>query len=661
MPIPARSIFTFAILLGTWGALARGSWVPVLPSDTTGCSRKTSAALARPTSSLHGYHSDIDATYYLLDLHLTPGSSLLSGRVLMRARARVDSLTTVFLDLSSALQIDSVRMGTLSLPITRYPQAFSVSLPVPRRQGETLELDITYHGTPATTGFGSFIFSSTTSGPWVWSLSEPYGARDWWPCNDHPGDKADSVDIWVTVPSPLKVGSNGRLMEVRENGDGTRTHKWAERYPIATYLVSVAVGPYIEFSNWYRYSSTDSMQVLNYVLPGLLSEAQANLPKTVDMLGIFSARFGAYPFLREKYGHSEFGTGGAMEHQTMTSTTTYDEDVIAHELAHQWFGDLITCASWRHLWLNEGFATYSEALYREARYGTAEYWRLVGARMASAFNAEGTLFVEDTSSVGSLFGVARVYAKGSIVLHMLRHVIGDSAFFRSLKAYVADPRLRYATATTEDFRQTCEKITGRDLGWFFAQWVYGERYPRYIVGWSSAAEGTRSRVTVTIDQQTRTTNPVNFVMPIDCRISSATRDTTVVLWNDRVSQEFTVSVGFTPTRVEVDPERWILREVSAASDPLPQAFVLEPNYPNPFNPSTTIVVRSPRRAAVTLAIYSPVGEKVRTLVDDRMEPGSHPYVWYGSSDAGLPVASGLYFCRLTVDGYAITQRLLLLR
>jgi aminopeptidase N len=649
--------------LCVWAIALHAQMWKAFPEHTelAGCARKTLAPGGTNGPTLMATAPEVDALYYLLDLRLAVAPPLLIGRVVLRARVTADSLPVLVVDLSSPMVVDSVRSNGRVLPVTRYTWAFSVPLSPPPKRGTEVEIETFYHGVPVPTGFGSFAFSSTSGNPWIWSLSEPYGARDWWPCIDEPADKADSVDIWVTCPATLKVGSNGRLAEVRDNHDGTRTHEWAERYPISTYLVSLAAGPYVEFSNWYHYSPGDSMQVLNYVLPGRLQEALTTLPKTVDMLGIFSGLFGAYPFLREKYGHSEFGQGGAMEHQTMTSTITFNEDVIAHELAHQWFGDLITCASWQHLWLNEGFATYSEALYREARYGISEYWKLMDARMSSAFNAQGTLFVADTSSVASLFAVSRVYAKGASVLHMLRRVVGDTTFFRALRAYATDPRFRYANATTEDFQRTCERVSGRDLSWFFSQWVYGEGYPRYFVRWSSSTEGSSSRVTLRIQQKATTSNPLSFVMPIDCRVSNATRDTTFVIWNDRIDQEIVIQAGFVPTKVELDPDRWILREVLDANSPLPETYILDPAFPNPFNQATTITVRMPKRASATLAVYSVLGELVRTIVDGTLEPGIHTYEWNGQTNAGPPAASGLYFCRLRIDGFVATQRMILLR
>ncbi len=516
-------------------------------------------------------------------------------------------------------------------------------------------------GSPDPSGFGSFLFGAHTGGPWIWSLSQPYGARDWWPCKDHPLDKADSAGIRITVPAPLRVGSNGLLRTIRQNPNGTLTYEWAERYPIATYLISVAIADFAVFSHWYRYSPTDSLEILNYVLPQHLASAQPKLARTVDMLRVFDGLFGPYPFLKEKYGHCEFGRGGAMEHQTMTSTTTFEEDVIAHELAHQWFGDMITCATWQDLWLNEGFATYSESLYREVQYGPAEYRRLIRARMTSALTASGTLFVQDTSSVANLFAPNRVYAKGASLLHMLRHVLGDEVFFRALRNYAADTRLQYRTASTADFQSACEAASGRSLAWFFTQWVYGEKFPRYEARWTAAAEGERFRISLTIHQETYTSNPRFFIMPVDIRLSNESRDTSLVLFHETNGQEFTFTTAFRPERLDVDPDQWILRELIDPNADLPSVARLEQNYPNPFNAGTTIIFHLARRSGTTLTIHNTIGQSVATLVQEVREPGSHTVQWYGNDDRGRPVASGLYFARLSAGSSIVTRPLVFLK
>ena len=342
------------------------------------------AALYEATSSTSD--PSIDISYYKLNLTVATSPPRLSGIVTVKARSTIPSLVSLSLDLADTMTVDSVLSGGMSLSFVHQGGALLITLDRTYATGEMVIVDVFYSGLPAETGFGSFVFSEHDGIPWVWSLSQPYGARDWWPCKDHPLDKADSADIWITCDSLFKVGSNGRLLAVTDNTDGTRTWKWTERYPIAAYLISIALTNYVEFSNWFLYSPSDSMQVLNYVTPEHLNDGLANLPRTVEMLGIFSDRFGLYPFIAEKYGHAEFGRGGAMEHQTMTSAThlAFAEYVVAHELAHQWFGDLITCANWPNLWLNEGFATYCEAVYFEDRYGSAAYWNDILPKLAAA-------------------------------------------------------------------------------------------------------------------------------------------------------------------------------------------------------------------------------------------------------------------------------------
>ncbi len=651
-------LFSFSLLAAPSHLLGQqqGQWNP--SSGIDACSRKAIARLNGPHSSSAFPDPHIDVTYYKLDLNVAVAPFYLRGRVTVKARSLVDSLREISLDLADAMTIDSILIETTRAGFNRSNGTVRIGLDRSYRINEIVGLDICYRGVPLTTGFGSFVSGGHAGVPWVWTLSEPYGASDWWPCKNHPTDKADSVDVWVTCQSSLKVGSNGKLTATIDNGNGTHTVKWSERYPIATYLVSIALTNFAEFSNWFRYSPTDSMQVLNYVLPEHIQDALANLPKAVDALRIFCNAYGLYPFINEKYGHSEFGSGGAMEHQTMTSTTTFNENTIAHELAHQWFGDLITCANWQNLWLNEGFATYSEAVYAEAEYGEVAYWSAMNFRMGNALRAIGTLFLQDTTDVSGMFQTDRVYSKGATVLHMLRHVLGDSVFFRALRCYVADPRLRYNVATTEDFEQVCETVSGQRLEYFFNEWVYGEKYPRYDLQWQLDSAGHRA--TVTIDQETGTANPSFFTMPIDVRLATATWDTTVVVFHQYSGQRFTIETSHAPTRVMLDPDHWILRE-GLERDLLPVDFGLDQNYPNPFNPSTRIQFRLPHRAVVSLKVFDILGRELATLIDGRMEAGFHSVPWDGTDNSAVKLSSGVYFYRLLSEGVALTRKVVLMR
>ncbi len=617
-------------------------------------------ALATPPAA-----NDIDVTYYRLDLTVTtpPQGSFVSGSVLVKAISRSDTLSQVPLDLSDPMSVDSVVMNGKRMSFNHAFSLLWITLDRTYPTGQLFAFLIYYHGLPVPNGYGSFVFTAHSNTPWVWSLSEPYGARDWWPCKDHPLDKADSVDVVVTCDARYKVGSNGRLVSIIERGDGTHTYAWSERYPIATYLVSIALTNYTEFSDWFHYGPSDSMQVLNYVLPEQYFDARPKAARTVNMLGIFSRLFGLYPFIKEKYGHSSFGWGGAMEHQTMTSTTTYDEFVIAHELAHQWFGDLITCGSWRDLWLNEGFATYGEALYAEAQYGAITYHEYMRPIMDGAEKAVGTLRVSDTADVSNLFNSNRVYDKGGTVLHMLRHVLGDSVFFASLRSYAADPRLRYATAVTEDFAEVCERISGRGLGFFFEEWVDGEGYPWYEYNWSTDSTRDGFSTTVRVSQRAKTTPPAVFTMPLDCRLSSRTWDTTVVLLNTQSGQDFTLLLSHRPDTVRLDPGAWVLGEFSNLNEAgaIPATFSLLQNYPNPFNPATTIPFDLAHQEYVSLKVFDILGREVATLVDGKMPPGHHEVVWNREENPGRALSSGAYLYRLVAGAYRETRTMLLIK
>ena len=614
-------------------------------------------AMLKPASDLN-----IDVKYYKLNIAITTSPNYLRGVVTMKALSTVSNLVSVTLDLMNPLTVDSVKTGSTSLPFTQQPTTLTITLDRSYGVGELVTTDIYYRGVPGSSGFGSFTFSSHAGTPWVYTLSEPYGAKDWWPCKDHPSDKADSVDIWVTVDSTFKVGSEGKLVAVVNNGNGTKTYQWAERHPISTYLVSMAITNFAEFTNWFVYSPTDSMPVLNYVLPEHLASAQTNLPRTLDMLAIYSSRYGLYPFIDEKYGHSEFGWGGGMEHQTMTSLNGFSESLVAHELAHMWYGDMITCANWPNIWLNEGFATYSVAVYYEGKYGFSNYTSYINSQMSSARNAVGTVYVQDTSNTGTLFNNNLVYAKGACVLHMLRHVLGDSAFFRSMRSYAFDPRYRYGVATTENFRGVCETVSGDSLGYFFDEWIYGERYPRYNYSWRAIADTDGGFIVpIHIQQTTGTTNPAFFTMPVDFRLTGTGMDTTFRLWNNSTDQYFSVHVPTQPTVGQLDPNNWILKTatlVSAGDDGsnTPLAFRLDQNYPNPFNPVTTMRFTIVNAQLTTLRVYDVLGREVAMLVNEVKQPGVYTVQWDADN-----VASGVYVCRLQSGQYLTSRKVLLLK
>ena len=642
----------------------------IIPNERENLSRmeKHRYSLLFSLQKTHSVLRPYKITYYKLDLNfVNPG---LSGVVTAAGKSQQDGLNQISFDLASAMYVDSVLIDGISAAYSHSTDLLNITCNHIYNTGEVFSVSMFYHGNPVVSGFGSFGDSIRVDGAqWIWTLSEPYGASDWWPCINHPSSKADSVDVWITCLSTYKAVSQGKLIESLSNGNGTTTYKWKHRYPIAAYLVSVTLTNFNTFSDWYTYSPTDSMEVVNYVTPNIGTNNpsfRTNVAKTPRMLQIFSDLFGQYPFIKEKYGHVEFGWGGGMEHQTITSlgTFAFTESTIAHELAHQWFGDMITCKTWPDLWLNEGFASYCEALYYEKQYGTPSYRSLMANFLFFAKYANGSLHLADTVSNGGsvMFDNSLVYSKGAAVLHMLRHVLGDSLFFASMKAYANEPSLRFNTASTSDFRGVCERVSGKDLKYFFDEWIEGERYPGYTHSLRVAQQGQNFQATVQIRQTTGTLNPLYFTMPADLRFLGSGLDTTMRVFNTSGDQSFSFTFAVHPDSVEFDPNNWILKDVQevpsrVTRNPLiPQETSLQQNYPNPFNPTTTIRYELSKTTWVTLIVYDVLGRKIITLVDKELPVGYYSPQW-----EALNVPSGMYFYRLTAGTFSQTKKMAIIK
>jgi aminopeptidase N len=635
------------------------------------------SALARFRERTSAIDRVIDVNYYKLNIRIANERNVLSGDVTAIARVTAPSITAVEYDLTNTMIVDSALVDGIVSAVTATPSSIRIAAPRTYHAGDLITTHIFYHGNPVHSGFGSYTDSTGGGARWIFTLSEPYGARDWWPCIDQPSDKADSVDIWITCNKTLRAVTNGKLIATVQNLDGTKTYQWKHRYPISTYLIPITIGNFNRFSYWYKYSAVDShidsMEIVNYVLPGIDSTSPAYLENTAltpKMMGIYASLFGQYPFIREKYGHVQFGWGGGMEHQTLTSlgSNAFYETTIAHELAHQWFGDMITCRTWPDLWLNEGFAQYCESVYREKAYGPAAYMLSLLSRIDDAKRAVGTLYVQDTSTVTNLFASSRVYNKGSWVLHMLRHTVGDSLFFASLRAYATTPALMYSTASTSDLRAVFERTTGRDLGWFFNEWVFGETYPSYSVRYSSTpvTQGAGSTTTVSISQTTGTLNPVFFKMPVDLQFFAAGWDTTVTVMNDANPQLFMMSTSHRPDSVRFDPGSWILKDatvgrlVSVRAETSPVAWFLTQNYPNPFNPSTVIRFGVEEECDVSIKIYDIMGREAATVFEGKKAAGE-----YAVPVNAAAFASGVYLYRMTARNgssvYSATKKLVIIK
>jgi hypothetical protein len=520
--------------------------------------------------------ADTDVQHYWLDIELNPISEMVSGTNTMTIRSRVDNLTTFIFRLHFNFAIGDVRVGGNPVAWTRLdPANIAVTLDRPYNADEEFELSVAYGGHPPNLAWG-LRFLMRNGAHEIFSQSEPWFAYAWWPAKDDLTDKT-TADLWFTVPDTLVVGSNGLLQGVDNVPGGKLRFRWQSTYPAADYLYSIAATNYHQFTGTWTYGNY-SMPLQFFVFPE--HDTPQNEQAWLDVgvaLTTYSNLFGMYPFVGEKYGMAEWDTWGAMEHQTLTSMYPdfwSGDSVIVHELAHQWWGDNVTCATWHDIWLNEGFATYCEALWYENMPGSpgAPLLHLVMSYYRPW--EQGTVYCYDISDPYRVFNGALSYAKGAWVLHMLRHVVGDTNFYAILNAYRA--AYQGSTATTDDFRAVCESVTGRDLAWFFAQWVYNDVIPSYTYGWRQLVLDERRYVELMIYHDEWPTS----IMPIDIQITQGANSTTYVVWNDAGYEHFLIPVNSdSVASLAFDPTPWILCNSSEQDfvDGPPKIVTMDPD------------------------------------------------------------------------------------
>jgi aminopeptidase N len=373
----------------------------------------------------------------------------------------------------------------------------------------------------------------------------------------------------------------------------------------------------------------------------------------------FATVFGEYPFIGEKYGMFSTFTGPAVEEQTMTAYPqvlingghSYDW-LLVHELAHMWWGDCLTCQNWAEVWLNEGFASYAEALWREHLYGSSSYRNYM-------INMDGGPYA------GSIYDPpyvwhSIVYDKGAWILHMLRNILGDSDFFQFLLDYRAVHE--YSNVVTEDLVAIAENLSGGDLDWFFEPWIYHEGRPYYHWGWTYSGPPYTLRLSIA---QVQSPDYPTYTMPIDVEVTTVSGTQNFVVWDSLRYQSFDLALLSEPTGVTLDPEVWILGdfeevETSVPAEKAGPAFLAQ-NTPNPFNPATQIRFGSSRSGRVSLRVFDLQGRMLRTLLAGHVEAGEHIVRWNGKNDAGEALASGVYLYRLVGPDGVRERKMTLLR
>jgi aminopeptidase N len=560
----------------------------------------------QPLSSI----ADYDVLYHRCRWTVDPAVNYISGSVLTLFKTSALTLDSVHFNLSTSLSVDSVIFHNSAVPFVQYgTNLLSAKLPSPLVQNSTDSIEVFYKGVPPSTGFGSFIQSSHNGSPILWTLSEPYGASDWWPCKNSLSDKADSIDIFVSCPSGNKVASNGLLISENLNGS-VKTFHWKHRYPIATYLICFACTNYARFSDFVPFGATTT-EVTNYVYA---EDSAATVPQTVGIIPtmqLYDTLFGLYPFADEKYGHAVFGWGGGMEHQTMTFVTNFNHELTAHELAHHWFGDKITCGSWEDIWLNEGFATYLSGITYEHMFNGMYWMQYKVARISSIVSSPGgTVWCDDTTSVARIFDSRLSYEKGAMILHTLRWVIGDSAFFAALNNYLNDPALAFRFARTADLKNHFEISSGQNLSWYFNDWFTGEGFPSYQVTWSQAG----NTVNLTLGQTQSHPSVSFFELPVPIQFKNTNQDT-IIRFNHTFSGEsFSVTLPFTVDSVKFDPDLWIISANNnvVGIDPPPLTKNQVRLFPNPAFDQLQVNFTG-ISGETLIEVYNNNGKKVNSL------------------------------------------------
>lgn len=513
-----------------------------------------------------GVHMDVpgtnayDVRYVHLDLELERSSNAVAGTVSTTAMA-LQPLNQYIVELHSNLSISNVSINGQGVPYQRNGNVVTATLPNSVPQGQTFMASITYAGTPPNGGFFNGL-SNGSSPSWgnqvTWSLSQPYSARDWWPVKQSLTDKIDSCRIWISTSNQNKAGSNGLLESITPLSNNRHRYEWVHRHPIDYYLLSVSVSTYVEYAITAYPVNSPPVYILNYIYdnPGTLPNFQADIDETVDMMEEFSELFGPYPFADEKYGHCMAPFSGGMEHQTMTTQGFFNRDLTAHELGHQWFGDHVTCSYWREIWLNEGFASYSEYLFREQiQNGNALGW--MNATHTNVMSSPGgSVNVPDTTDVSRMFSGRLTYDKGAAILHTMRSIINnDSLFFSGLRLYLQT--YGGSTASVPQFKALMENHSGLNFSDFFQEWYYGEGFPTFSIEYLHLND----TLWLSVSQTTSVPTSVPFFhVPLELRVQRPSGDTVVRMNLTQPTSTAIVPCTGSLTGLVIDPNQWLINQ-----------------------------------------------------------------------------------------------------
>jgi len=500
------------------------------------------------------FEKNIDILYYELNIELFPLMKEIECQASITGIHKVKSNKEILLNFNDGFEITNILLNNNSIDYLYKNDRLLIS--GRNEVSDTFNILINYHGKPESLGFGSFIFGEHKDESVVYTLNEPIFASTWFPCNDIPSDKV-LTDVYITNDSSKTSLSNGILVDTKISGK-RKTYHWKTNYPISTYLISIYSADYEHFSDKYVSALKDTMFIDYYVFEEDLKKAKKDFDIHINAIKHFSTLFGEYPFIKEKYGVAQFlWKYGAMEHQTITgigkdfvSGNRFFTDMLVHELAHQWWGNAVTLKTWKDIWLNEGFSTYSEALYWEQESGSSS---LKSTMRSFLTNFDG-LKLYDPDKLFSRI----IYNKGAWVLHMLRGEIGDKLFFYLLQNYFET--YKYKNASTEDFINLAEKISSKNLKKFFDQWVFnGEGKIELEYSYSTKKIKNSYELNLKLNQVQEKYQSYHFLLDVDIHFEDGSIERERIKLSDRTHvQKFMYEKLV--SKIELDPDFWLAAE-----------------------------------------------------------------------------------------------------
>lgn len=543
-----------------------------------------SGEIVSPEGSLLDAH--YKPTYYRLEMFINPYQTTFTGKTTMYFEP-TEPLNQVQINAKPNLQIQSISYRNQSITdFTHDGNIVYINLPhqIPQNQLDSISINFSGNSINA-----SGVYLDQHDNVPVWStLSEPFHASSWWVCKDDLLDKVDKLDVIVTHPDHMKAGSNGVIKSVQNIGGGFKKTHWQHNYAIPTYLIAISVTNYVEYNNSVMIGDTE-VPIINYLYPESLAQWSSALDLVPSYISFFSDKWGDYPYKNEKYGHAQWNRNGGMEHSTMSFMGKFTFGLVGHELAHQWFGNLVTCASWSDIWINEGFAEYGDGMMTEQFLGDEEFrnWKdyNIGLIIAEPW---GSVYNPEPENQSRTFNYRLSYAKGSMVVHGLRFAINDDElFYQALRDFLQNHA--WGFASIQDFKTSLENSTGRDWSKYFADWIYGEGYPNISVQVNHSPSGYQVHF-----QQTPSHPSVTyFETPFEIEFKSADgQKLTQRFQLDSQSNSFSVELPFEVESFIPNPhfdvickiENAVLNNQEVTINHSAQALI----YPNPTQNEFTI-------------------------------------------------------------------------